>query len=66
MALVSNGFSGFGYIIGILVEKPEIAAVVTPLAIVPTFLVSGFFVNQDQVPWFLSWIKLFAIVKYAY
>lgn len=37
-----------------------------PLVVVPTMLVTGFFVNEENVPWFFEPLKWIAIMKYGY
>lgn len=41
--------TGFGYAVGTLVSQKSIAVTLTPLTIIPLMLLSGFFVNQDNI-----------------
>ena len=64
--LIYNGFTGFGYVLGAAIAHQQLIAVFTPMIIVPTMLMSGFFVKQDNIPKFPYFIRETAIVKYGY
>lgn len=66
LCLVSNAFTGFGYILGTGVENKQVSNVLVPLIVVPTMLVTGFFVNEENVPWFFEPLKWIAIMKYGF
>jgi hypothetical protein len=42
------------YMLGAAIAKKEVLNIVLPLVITPTMLFTGFFVNQDNIPWFLQ------------
>ena len=49
-----NAFAGTGYILGVAISKKEVINILTPVIIVPTMMFTGFFVNQENIPWFLT------------
>lgn len=58
--------SAFGLTIGCAIADKQVAVASTPVLIVPFMLFAGFFVNQNNIPFFLKpfeWISLF---KYGY
>jgi ABC-type multidrug transport system permease subunit len=61
-----NAFTCFGYILGTSISNKQVAVILTPVLIVPTMLFAGFFVNQDNIPWFLIPFREIAIFKYAF
>ena len=61
-----NAFGGFGYILGAAISRKDVLNVLMPVIVVPTMLFAGFFVNQDNVPWFLKPVEYISIFKYAY
>ena len=52
--LIYNSFCGTGYILGAIIPKKEIIQILQPMVIVPTMLFTGFFANQENIPWFLA------------
>jgi len=65
--LVYNAFQGFGYILGTaLGANAQAVAIATPTVVVPQMLFTGFFVNQDNIPKFLYFIRETSIFKYGY
>lgn len=64
--LVYNGYTGFGYIIGTAISNPQLVVIMTPLVVVPSMLLTGFFVSQDNIPKVLWWLRETAIFKYGY
>mmetsp|Transcript_2454 Transcript_2454/g.3750 ORF Transcript_2454/g.3750 Transcript_2454/m.3750 type:complete len:507 (-) Transcript_2454:27-1547(-) len=64
--LCYNAFTGLGYMIGTGIHNQQVAVVLTPLLIVPMMLFAGFFVNQDNIPGWLVWLKEITIFKYCY
>ena len=42
---------------GCIAKTPETAMQLTPLTIMPLFLCSGFFIESDSIPVWLSWIQ---------
>jgi len=64
--LTYNAFGGFGYILGTAIARKDVLNVMMPVIVVPTMLFAGFFVNQDNVPWFLKPVEYISIFKYAY
>mmetsp|Transcript_15731 Transcript_15731/g.26535 ORF Transcript_15731/g.26535 Transcript_15731/m.26535 type:complete len:505 (+) Transcript_15731:642-2156(+) len=64
--LCYNAFTGFGYIIGTAISDNQLVVVLTPVIIVPTMLFAGFFVNQENVPDWLTPLREITIFKYCY
>lgn len=64
--LVYLCFGSLGLVMGAAIADPVILNIVTPVLIVPMMLFSGFFVNQDNFPWFLIPFEYLSIHKYGY
>lgn len=64
--LTYNSFSGFGFLLGAAIATKEVLNIMLPVIVVPTMLFSGFFVNQDNVPYFLKPFEYISIYKYSY
>ena len=64
--LTYNAFTGVGYMIGTAIHNQQIAVIMTPILVVPMMLFAGFFVNQDNIPSWLTWLRELTIFKYAY
>lgn len=64
--LTYNAFSGFGFLLGAAIARKEVLNIMLPVIVVPTMLFSGFFVNQDNVPYFLKPFEYISIYKYSY
>eukprot|EP00276_Gloeochaete_wittrockiana_P021306 CAMPEP_0184342472 /NCGR_PEP_ID=MMETSP1089-20130417/11074_1 /TAXON_ID=38269 ORGANISM="Gloeochaete wittrockiana, Strain SAG46.84" /NCGR_SAMPLE_ID=MMETSP1089 /ASSEMBLY_ACC=CAM_ASM_000445 /LENGTH=701 /DNA_ID=CAMNT_0026671353 /DNA_START=195 /DNA_END=2300 /DNA_ORIENTATION=- len=43
-----------------------VAAILAPIAMIMNMLFGGFFVNTDNIPDFIAWIKYLSFVKYAF
>ena len=66
MCLIYNSFAAIGYIMGTAIASKEVINILTPVVIVPTMLFTGFFVNQDNIPWYLTPFQYLSIFKYGY
>jgi len=64
--LIYNSFTGFGYLIGVMISNKQVQMVMTPVLIVPTMLFAGFFVNQDNIPKFLWPLSQLAVFRYGF
>ena len=64
--LIYNSASGYALIIGTLFSDKQLAVTLTPVLIIPFMLFAGFFVNQDNIPWFLIPFEYLSIFKYGY
>jgi ABC-type multidrug transport system permease subunit len=61
-----NAFTGFGYILGTLVPDRKLVAIMTPIVVVPMMLFGGYFVNQDNIPRWLVFLREITIFKYTF
>jgi hypothetical protein len=52
--LIYNASSGYALIIGTMFSDKQLAVTLTPVLIIPFMLFAGFFVNQNNIPWFLK------------
>lgn len=59
-------FGGFGLMAGAFISNATIINIISSIIIVPMMLFSGFFVNQDNFPWFLTPFEYISVHKYAY
>jgi len=57
--------TSIGIFIGSCVEDPNVAAELMPALIVPQLLFSGFFIQIDLIPGFLSWAQYLCSLTYA-
>jgi ABC-type multidrug transport system permease subunit len=64
--LTYNAFGGLAYILGAAIANKQVINIIMPVILVPTMLFAGFFVNQNNIPWFLLPIKYISIFKYSY
>lgn len=66
LILIYNSCSGYSLIISCTFSDKQLAVTLTPVLIIPFMLFAGFFVNQNQIPWYLSPFKVVSIFKYGY
>eukprot|EP00005_Dracoamoeba_jomungandri_P002507 CAMPEP_0174254988 /NCGR_PEP_ID=MMETSP0439-20130205/4318_1 /TAXON_ID=0 /ORGANISM="Stereomyxa ramosa, Strain Chinc5" /LENGTH=591 /DNA_ID=CAMNT_0015336919 /DNA_START=239 /DNA_END=2011 /DNA_ORIENTATION=- len=52
--------------IGSVAPSPELATILTPLTLIPLFLLGGFFINDDSIPVWLQWAKYLSFFKYGF
>lgn len=53
-------------ILGVTFADKQLAVTLTPVLIIPFMLFAGFFVNQDNIPWFLKPFQYMSIFKYGF
>jgi ABC-type multidrug transport system ATPase subunit len=58
--------NAFGMFAASLFPKPEIAMTVTPLMIMPMFIVGGLFANTERLEPYWIWLNAIAFPRYAY
>jgi len=58
--------TALGIFMASLFEDIAVALAVTPMALMPLMIFSGFFVNSSTIPVFLNWIKWLSPMKYAF
>jgi len=56
----------FGLTISTFIPRPEVAMAMVPLLIIPFMLFAGFFVNQNNIPYFFYEFAYISIFKYAF
>lgn len=64
--LIYNASSGYALILGTIFSDKQLAVTLTPVLIIPFMLFAGFFVNQNNIPWFLVEFQYLSIFKYGY
>ena len=57
LCLTASVADSMGFCMGCIAKTPETAMQLTPLTIMPLFLCSGFFIESDSIPVWLSWIQ---------
>ena len=60
-----NGIS-IGILLGTIILDGKSFGVINPMAIVPFFLVSGFFKNTGTLSPWIGWLQYISPVKYAF
>jgi len=59
-----------GYAIGVVltmaIYDPSIVQRIQPLILLPLMIFSGFFINSDSIPNWLSWLEYISPLKYAF
>jgi len=68
LALFLQGLAvdSVGVIVAALAEEPSVALTLAPLSLVPFMLVSGFFVNIDDLPAHLAWLAYISPHTYIF
>lgn len=66
MSFVAVAGSSFGYLMSSLSEQHAVCLVASNLCVLPMMLTSGFFVNNQSVPSYISWIRMFNPFYYGY
>lgn len=64
--LIYNASGSYALIIGTIFSDKQLAVTLTPVLIIPFMLFAGFFVNQDNIPWWLREFQYMSIFKYGY
>lgn len=64
--LIFNASGGYSLILGVTFSDKQLAVTLTPVLIIPFMLFAGFFVNQDNIPWFLKPFQYMSIFKYGF
>ena len=61
-------FSGvsYGLFISVLFPKPEMAMSLVPVIIVPFMLFGGFFVSQNNIPYYFYPFEYLSMFKYGF
>ena len=64
--LVALNGSSLGLILGGVIEDHKSVAVVTPIALIPFILFSGFFKNSANLAPWVGWIQYISPIKYGF
>ena len=64
--LLSWAATGMGFSLGVCFEDKTVALGLVPMALIPLMLLSGFFVNQDNMLPVLIPFKYISLFKYGY
>ena len=61
-------FSGASYalFLSVILSKPELAMAMVNLIIIPFLLFSGFYANQNSVPYYFYPLKYLSLFKYGF
>eukprot|EP01084_Bolivina_argentea_P011260 21046_1 len=57
LSLVALVGDSMGFCLGCVAKRPDIAAQLTPVTIIPLFLFSNFFVSNKSIPIWIRWIQ---------
>lgn len=66
LVVIYNASSGYSLIISTSFSDKQLAVTLTPVLIIPFMLFAGFFVAEDNIPWFLKEFEYLSIFKYGY
>jgi len=66
MIILENCGTALGIFVASFFEDIAVALAVVPMFLMPLMIFSGFFVNSDTSPVFLSWISYISPMKYAF
>lgn len=55
-----------GFLLGAAIANKQVLNVMLPVIVVPTMLFAGYFINQDNIPYFLKPFEYISIHKYSY
>jgi len=58
--------SGYGLVISTFIPRLEVAMAMTPILVIPLMVMAGFFVNQNNIPYFLYEFEYISPFKYGY
>lgn len=58
--------SHLGIFFAAVFSRIEVALAILPIIILPLMLFSGFFINSESIPIFLTWIQWLSPIKYAF
>lgn len=57
---------GLGFLIGSSTDSLMVISLITPIILIPLFLLSGLYINIDSEPSWLSWIRYINPIYYAF
>lgn len=64
--LVSTVALGFGYLVSAMSPTADIGLSIAPLILMPLMQLSGYFININNIPLWLSWLRYFSWTYYAF
>jgi len=57
---------GLGMVLSASLKSVEMAPQIAPAVVIVFLMFSGFFLNDDSIPVYLSWLKYISFIRYAY
>jgi len=66
IVLTANVAFSLGYMISTLASTVQVALALGPVILLPFMLFGGFFINEDSIPVYFSWIAKISFFKYGY
>lgn len=66
LVVISVTAASFGYFVSTLSKDTNVSLVITNLMVLPMMLTSGFFMNNDSVPFYIEWIQYINPFYYGY
>ena len=64
--MLNWGANGFGYLFSVLCNQKDMAVNLIPVAVIPFMLISGFFVNQNNIVPILTPMEYVSLFKFAF
>ena len=64
--LISMASMGFAYMTASMVSNLDTALVITPIMLTPLIIYGGFFITQESMPSWLSWVKYLSWFFYGF
>ncbi|EDQ91083.1 uncharacterized protein MONBRDRAFT_23998 [Monosiga brevicollis MX1] len=64
--LATEAASGIAYIVSALSSTAQEAGSIAPIFMVTSILFGGFFINFEQVPNWISWLRYLSYIKYSF
>lgn len=56
----------YGFLLTTIFPKPEMAMALVPILVIPFLLLAGFFVNQNNIPYYFYEFEYLSIFKYIF
>lgn len=64
--LATQTAESISFVVSAMAATPQQAGAIAPIFIVTAILFGGFFINEDAVPVWLSWLKYLSYIKYSF
>ncbi len=66
LVLICNSSQSIGLLLAAVVPDPAITIALSPVAMIPFMLVTGFFLNLQSIPPYLLWLTYISPHKYVF